>query len=175
MKILKTDFEGAYIIEPEKIFDERGFFARVWDFEIFEKMNLNSKIVQCNVSFNKIKGTVRGLHYQSIPFEEEKIVRCTKGKIFDVMVDLRKESKTFLKYTSLELNENNHKMLFIPKGIAHGFQTLEDNSEVFYQMSEIYKPECSKGVRYNDQKLNIKWPINVTSISKRDLSYELLD
>jgi len=151
------------------------FFTRVWDGKIFEKMNLNSKIVQCNVSFNNVKGTIRGLHFQKIPFEEEKIIRCTKGRIFDVIVDIRRQSKTFLQYFSIELNATNHKMLFIPKGFAHGFQTLEDDCEVFYQMSEFYYPESADGIKWNDEAINIKWPLELSKISEKDQNYNSLE
>ena len=174
MKFTKIKLEGAYIIEPEKISDERGFFARVWDSKILNEKNLSSKITQCNISFNNLKGTIRGLHFQKKPFEEEKIVRCTRGKIFDVIVDLRKKSNTYLQYYNVELNETNQNMLFIPKGFAHGFQTLEDNCEVFYQMSEFYNSDKADGIRWDDKAINIKWPLQLTKISEKDQNYRYL-
>ena len=172
MKFIKTELEDAFIIEIEKINDQRGFFSRSWDTNIFKKNNLNGKIVQCNISFNKKKGTLRGMHFQKEPYQESKLVRCTKGKIFDVIIDLRPKSKTYKKWVGVELSENNHKMFYVPEGFAHGFQTLEENSEVFYQMSEFYKPEYSTGVRWDDNTFDIKWPIVPPIISDKDLLYK---
>jgi len=167
----ETKLKGVYIIELEKLNDERGFFARTWDKEVFEKKGFDSKLVQCNISFNKLKGTVRGIHYQTTPFEESKIVRCTKGKIFDVIIDLRSNSSSYTKWISVELTEQNHYMIFIPKGCAHGFQTLEDDTEVFYQISEFYNSEHYHGIRWNDPKFDIKWPLKISLISEKDASY----
>lgn len=172
MKFIKTDLKDAYVIEIEKIYDSRGFFARSWDTDIFIKKNLNEKIVQCNISFNKKKGTLRGMHFQKPPHSETKLIRCTKGKIFDVIIDLRPKSDTYKKWTSVELSENNYKILYVPDGFAHGFQTLKENCEVFYQMSELYNPEHSTGVKWNDESFKINWPINPPIISEKDLSYE---
>lgn len=169
----ETKLEGAYIIEPEKIEDERGFFARSWDSKVFEKKGLNSKLVQCSISYNKKKGTLRGPHYQIPPYEEDKLVRCTSGKIFDVIIDLRKESKTFKEWLSVELSKENYRMLYIPKGFAHGFQTLEDNTEIFYQISEFHMSEYYRGVRWDDPTFNIEWPLKISVISKKDSSFEL--
>jgi dTDP-4-dehydrorhamnose 3,5-epimerase len=172
MKFFETKLKDAYIIEVEKNIDERGFFARSWDINEFKKNKINEKIVQCNISFNKKIGTLRGMHFQKKPYQESKLVRCTKGKIYDVIIDLRKESDTFKKWTSIELSENNFKMLYVPKGFAHGFQTLEDNTEVFYQMSEFYKPKYSSGYRWDDNIFKIKWPITPPIISDKDLLYK---
>ena len=171
MKFFETELKGSYIIELEKLEDERGFFTRVWDERIFQNKKLNSKLVQISFSFNNKKGTIRGMHFQEKPFEETKIVRCTKGKIFDVIIDLRSNSKTYKKWISIELNSNDSKMIYIPEGFAHGFQTLEDNSEVFYQISEFYHPEYSKGIKWNDEEFGIQWPLRNSSISEKDLSY----
>jgi dTDP-4-dehydrorhamnose 3,5-epimerase len=171
----EVELKGAYIIEPEKLEDKRGFFARVWDREIFLNLGLNTNLVQCNISFNKSKGTVRGLHFQIKPYEETKVVRCTKGSVFEVLVDIRKNSKTFKKWLGVKLSAENHKLLYVPKGFALGFQTLEDNSELFYQMSQIYKPEYAKGIRWDDQTFNISWPERVTIISDRDQSFPKFD
>jgi|TARA_B110000495_G_C22837534_1_gene488503 dTDP-4-dehydrorhamnose 3,5-epimerase len=171
MEFTKISLEGAYIIEIEKIEDERGFFARSWDKEEFKKKKLDCNLLQCSISFNKKKGTIRGLHYQLAPFEETKLVRCTRGKIYDVIVDLRKSSKTYKKWVGVELSENNHKIMYIPKGFAHGFQTLKDDSEIFYQISEYHKPKYYAGVCWNDPSFNIKWPIELSVISKKDSSY----
>jgi dTDP-4-dehydrorhamnose 3,5-epimerase len=168
MKIHKTKLRGAFVIEPEKIYDERGFFTRVWDKKIFEQNNLNSKIIQSNVSFNKKKGTLRGLHYQDNPFWETKIVRCTKGKVFEVMVDLRPNSESYMEWLGIELSDLNHKIIYVPEGFALGFQTLEENSELFYQMGQEYMPKFSKGIRWNDPTINILWPLEPTIISEKD-------
>ncbi|RZD43346.1 MAG: dTDP-4-dehydrorhamnose 3,5-epimerase [Thaumarchaeota archaeon] len=173
MKFFETNLKGSYIIELEKLEDERGFFTRIWDEEIFQNKELNSKLVQISFSFNKKKGTLRGMHFQEKPFEETKIVRCVKGKIFDVIIDLRSNSKTYKKWISIELNSNDLKMIYIPEGFAHGFQTLEDNTEVMYQMSNWFSPEHAKGIRWNDQEFDIKWPINEPIISKKDQLHEL--
>jgi len=169
---VETELKGAFIIELEKLADERGFFARIWDQKLFEENGLNSRIVQCNISFNKLKGTIRGMHFQILPHEEAKVVSCIKGKIFDVIIDLRSSSETFKKWFSVELNDQNKKMLYIPEGFAHGFQTLEDNTLVNYQMSEFYSPEHASGVRWDDEAFQIDWPFKKTVISKKDLSYQ---
>lgn len=173
MIFTETKLRRAFIIEPEKLEDERGFFARTWDQKIFEEKGLESNLVQCNISFNKIKGTLRGLHYQAAPYEEDKLIRCTKGKIFVVLVDLKKDSKTFKQWETFELDDKNYKMLYIPKGFAVGYQTLEDNTEVFYQMSQYYMPEYSRGIRWDDPSLKITWPMKPTVISRKDLSQPL--
>jgi dTDP-4-dehydrorhamnose 3,5-epimerase len=167
----KTDFKGVFIIEIEKQTDERGFFARTWDKKKFEENGLNSKLVQCNISFNKKKGILRGMHYQIAPYEEAKLIRCTRGKIFDVIIDLRPESNTFKQWFGVEINDENYKMLYVPEGFAHGFQTLEDNTEVFYQMSETFMPDYARGIRYNDSIFDIKWPITPPIISEKDRIY----
>lgn len=163
---------GACLVELEAIADDRGFFARSWCLKTFEESGLNSNLVQCNVSFNKKRGTLRGLHYQATPHAEVKLVRCTRGKIWDVIVDLRTASPTFKRWEAVELTPENLKMLYIPEGFAHGFQTLVDDTEVSYQMSEYYHPECSRGVRYDDPAFAIDWPPMEQIISKRDLNYE---
>jgi dTDP-4-dehydrorhamnose 3,5-epimerase len=167
----KTDFKGVFIIDLEKQTDERGFFARTWDMKKFEENGLNSKLVQCNVSFNKKKGTLRGMHYQVAPYEEAKLIRCTRGKIFDAIIDLRPESNTFKQWFGIDISDENYKMLYIPEGFAHGFQTLEDNTEVFYQMSEMYMPDYARGIRYDDGMFDIKWPITPPIISEKDRIY----
>jgi dTDP-4-dehydrorhamnose 3,5-epimerase len=168
----ETKLPGAFVVELEKHEDERGFFARSWCQKEFEGHGLNPRTVQCNLSFNKLKGTLRGMHYQVAPRAEAKLVRSTRGAIYDVIIDLRRESPTYKQYVSEVLSSNNYKALFIPEGFAHGFQTLEDNSEVFYQMSEFYSPEHQRGLRYNDPAFKISWPIEATVISDRDRNYE---
>lgn len=175
MIFLETALQGAYVIEVEKLEDERGFFARSWCVREFAAKGLDPHLVQCNVSFNKRKGTLRGLHYQIPPHAEVKLVRCTKGALFDVIVDLRKDSPTFLKWVGIELTASNHRMLYIPKLFAHGFQTLEDNTEIFYQMSEFYEPAASKGLRWNDPRLDINWPDVGGVMSQKDQTYPDLE
>jgi len=171
----ETGLKGAYIIEPQTLDDERGCFARVWDKQVFEKQGLDSKLVQCNISFNTKKGTLRGMHFQTAPYEEKRLVRCTRGKIFDVIIDLRPKSYSFKKWEGVELSAENYKMLYIPDGFAHGFQTLEDNTEVFYQISEFYRPEYSRGVRWDDKAFQIKWPLKPSVISEKDQKFKLLE
>lgn len=168
----ETSLNGAYIVELDPIEDDRGFFARSWCKDEFYKHKLNTKLIQCNISFNKLKGTLRGMHFQVKPYEEAKLVRCTRGAIYDVIIDMRTSSRTFLKWVGIELTEDNRRALYIPEGFAHGFQTLEDNSEVFYQMSEEYHPECARGIRWNDPEFNIKWPLDVSKISYKDESFK---
>ncbi len=167
----ETQLKGAYVIEVEKREDERGFFARSWCMREFEEHNLNAKIVQCNISFNKKKGTLRGMHYQAAPFQECKLVRCTQGAIYDVIIDLRPDSPTFKQHVGEALTATEHKMLYVPEGFAHGFQTLEDHSEVFYQMSEFYNPQHARGVRWNDPAFAIDWPVSDPIIIERDRKY----
>ena len=171
MRFYETQIKGAFLIEPEKNKDERGFFARVWCQRDFEEHGLNPRLVQCSISFNKKKGTLRGMHYQAVPFAEAKLVRCTRQSIYDVIVDLRPESLTFKQHLAVVLSAENHKMLYVPEGCAHGFQTLEDNAEVFYQMSEFYSPEHCRGVRWNDPAFGIVWPIADPIMLERDKSY----
>ncbi len=167
--------KGAYLINFEKHEDNRGFFARSWDKTIFEKNGIKSIFVQNNISFNNLKGTIRGLHYQASPYEEAKLIRCTRGRAYEVFVDIRKKSKTYLKWMGIELSSDELTSLYVPKGFALGFQTLEDNTELFYQMSQFYKPEYSRGIIWNDKKLNISWPIKMTVISEKDLSLPSLN
>lgn len=169
-----TPLEGLFVIELERIEDDRGFFARSWCAEEFIKNKLNPRLAQCNVSFNRKAGTLRGLHYQDDPHQEAKLVRCTMGKIFDVAVDLREDSPTYLKWHGTELSAENRKALYIPEGFAHGFQTLTDDSEVFYQMSESFYPELARGIRWDDPKIGVKWPEAQRIISPRDEAYSLL-
>lgn len=168
MIFLKTALEGAFEIHPEPHADERGLFARTWCEREFQDHGLSSKLAQCSTSFNARRGTLRGLHYQAVPFAEAKLVRCTAGAIFDVALDLRENSPTFLKWHGSELNSRNRRALYIPEGCAHGFLTLEDESEVFYQISEFYHPQSARGVRWNDPVFGIEWPGSVQVISERD-------
>jgi len=159
------------LVEMEINEDERGFFARTFCANEFNIHGLDSRVVQCNISFNKDKGTLRGMHYQAPPMAEVKIVRCTQGSIYDVIIDLRRNSRTYCKWFGVTLAASNHIMIYIPEGFAHGFQTLEKNTEVFYQMSECYQSELQCGVRYNDPVFQIEWPIANLIISERDAAW----
>ena len=171
MIFIETQLKGALVIEPERIADERGFFARTWCQKEFASHGLETRLVQCNISDNPKKGTLRGMHFQTAPCEEVKIVRCTRGKIYDVIIDLRPGSATFKKWFGVALNEEKRNMVYIPKGFAHGFITLLDQAEVFYQMSEFYSPDHARGVRWNDPSFGIHWPAEVRLISERDNRY----
>ncbi len=171
MIFTETKLKGAYIIELETLEDERGFFARSFCQREFEKHGLNLRVVQCNVSYNKKKGTLRGMHYQVPPHEEAKLVSCIRGAIYDVIIDLRPDSATYCQWFALELSAENYKMLYVPEGFTHGFQTLEDNTIVFYLMSESYRPESARGVRWDDPVFGIRWPLPNRVMSKKDLSY----
>lgn len=167
----ETQLKGAYIIEPERLEDERGFFARTWCQREFQEHGLNPRLMQCNISFNRKKGTFRGMHYQLAPNEEAKLVRCTKGLIYDVIVDLRPNSPTFKEDLAVVLSAENRMMLYIPEKFAHGFLTLEDDTEIFYQMSEFYVAESARGFRWDDPAFGIQLPFEVTVISDRDQHY----
>lgn len=171
MRFNPTTLKDAVVVELEKLEDERGYFARTWCAQEFKEHALDAGLVQCSTSFNKVRGTLRGLHYQSGPHAETKLVRCTRGAIFDVIVDVRPLSPTFLGWFGVELTADNGKMIYIPKGFAHGFQTLEQNSEVFYQMNEFYEPSAARGVRWNDPLVGVKWPLKITVMSEKDRSY----
>lgn len=173
MKFIETDLKGAFTIELDKISDERGFFARCWDEEIFRSRNLNSKIVHCNISFNKKRGTLRGIHYQTRPYQEVKLVRCTKGRSYEVLLDLRPKSKTYKQWCTVELCQDDYKLLYVPEGFGLGMQTLENNTELFYLMSEKYMPEYTRGIRYDDPSFKIKWPLKISVISEKDSSFKL--
>jgi len=168
MRFIPTEIEGAFVIEVEPIQDERGFFARSWCAAEFESHELDTRIVQCNVSFNRTQGTLRGMHYQKPPHEEAKLVRCTSGAIYDVIVDIRTDSPTYRKWVGVELAAENHRMLYVPRGFAHGFQTLADDSEVFYQMSQAYHPASASGFRQDDPTVNIDWPVARKTVSDKD-------
>ena len=174
MLFTETKLKGAYVVDLEPREDERGFFARSWCAEEFEKLGLNPRLSQCNISFNKKRGTLRGMHYQAAPFPEAKLVRCTMGAIYDVIIDLRPDSPTFKQWFAIELSAGNHRALYIPEDFAHGFQTLVDDTEVFYQMSEFLHPECARGVRWNDPAFGVEWPINDEIISDKDRRWPLL-
>ena len=167
----ETPLSGAYVIETEPVADERGLFARTWCEREFAAHNLETRIAQCSTSFNPKSGTLRGMHYQVEPLAETKIVRCTRGAIHDVIIDLRRDSPTFRRHFAIVLTESDRKIVYVPKGFAHGFQTLEDDTEVFYQISEFYSPQHGRGVRWDDPAFGIRWPDAVRRIGDRDRSY----
>jgi len=173
VKFIETPIPGAYLLEIEPLSDERGFFARSWCRDEFVQHGLNPNLAQCDVSFNKKCATLRGMHYQAEPFPEAKLVRCTMGAIFDVMLDLRRNSPACGCWAAFELSAVNHRMVYVPEGVAHGFQTLTDDSEVFYQMSEFYHPECACGVRWDDPAFGIAWPLVDPIVSDKDRLYLL--
>jgi dTDP-4-dehydrorhamnose 3,5-epimerase len=171
MKLTPLSLPGAYLIEPEPVCDERGFFARTWSALEFERLGLNPRIEQCSISWNARRGTLRGLHYQTEPHAEAKLIRCGFGAIYDVIVDLRPSSPTCGKWSSAELTAESRRMLYVPEGFAHGFQTLVDGAEVSYQISAGYSPECARGVRWNDPAFGIEWPISQPILSARDRAF----
>lgn len=168
MLFTPTTLDGAFVIDLEKRADDRGFFARTWCRHEFRAHGLVEDFVQANVSYNHRKGTLRGMHFQLAPHEEVKLVRCTRGSIFDVIVDVRPGSATYLQWIGVELTAANYRMLYVPAGFAHGFQTLEDNTEVVYQVSAFYAPQAERGARYNDPAFAIEWPLPVEVISEKD-------
>ena len=164
----ETNLQGAFVIEPEMLTDERGAFARIFCKKEFENHGLNPNIFQCSISLNKEKFTLRGMHFQKTPHAEAKLVRCSRGLIYDVIVDLRPNSPTYMGWTSIEISLENKRMVYVPEGFAHGFQTLEDNTEVIYQMSQFYSPGHSGGFRWDDPSFNIEWPTEPIVISPKD-------
>jgi dTDP-4-dehydrorhamnose 3,5-epimerase len=171
MRFTETKVAGAFLIEPEPIADERGFFARTWCREEFADHGLNPELAQANISFNHHKGTLRGLHYQAAPHEEAKLVRCTRGAIWDLALDLRPGSPTYRAWFGAELSDANRAMLYVPEGCAHGFLTLTDEAEVAYQMSAPYAPQAARGVRFDDPAFGISWPGEVVVVNERDRGY----
>lgn len=166
-----TELPGAYVIELERHEDARGYFARTFCEREFAAHGLETRVAQCSVSFNRKKGTLRGMHFQVVPFEEVKVVRCSRGAIFDVIIDLRRDSPAFKRHFAVELDEKGGTMVYVPAGFAHGFQTLEDDTEVFYQMSQVYSAEHARGVRWNDPAFGISWPEAERIILERDGNY----
>ncbi len=175
MKFIETDIKDLFIIEPEPFEDGRGKFYRIFCLNELKEISHTKKIVQANQSLSKQKGTIRGMHFQYPPKAEIKIVKCINGSVFDVTIDLRKKSPTFLQWYGVILSAENMKIMYIPEGFAHGFQTLENNSEFLYFHTEFYSPEYEAGIRYNDPAINIKWPLEITNISKRDREHELIN
>ena len=171
MIFTETKLKGTFLIEPELMKDERGYFARSFCENEFKGHGLKSRVAQCNLSFNSAKGTLRGMHYQISPFAEAKLVSCTMGAVYDVIIDLRPNSLTYCQCFEIELIFKNYRTLYIPEGFAHGFQTLKDNSIVFYQMYEFYHPEAARGVRWDDPTFAIKWPLTARNITEKDRTY----
>ena len=172
MIFVDLELKGAFIIDIEKHADERGFFARTWDDETMSRRRLADRILQCSVSFNAREGTLRGMHYQADPHAEAKVVRCTRGAIFDVIIDLRPGSDTYTQWAAVELTADNRRSLYVPEGFAHGFQTLSTDSEVFYQISQRYSPESQRGVRWDDPAFGIEWPeVSERTMSDRDRAW----
>jgi dTDP-4-dehydrorhamnose 3,5-epimerase len=174
MIFTETKLYGAFVIAPEPKEDERGFFLRTWSQQEFREHGLNPRIVECSSCFNRKRGTVRGMHFQIEPYQEAKLVRCTAGAIYDVIVDLRPGSPTFRHWVGVEMTARNRWMIYIPEGFAQGFQSLEDDTEVFYQISETYHPEAARGLRWDDPAFAIQWPLPVTVTSIRDRQFALL-
>lgn len=175
MKIAETPLAGAFTVKPDLIEDDRGFFARSFCQHEFRAAGLEPVVAQCNISFNRKRGTLRGMHYQISPYEEAKLVRCTRGAIFDVIVDVREGSATCFNWFGVELTAENRLALYIPAGFAHGFQTLVDDSEVLYQMSEFYHAESARGLRWDDPRIGVSWPVADPVMSPRDHAYPLLE
>ena len=168
----ETKLGGAFVVEPDIFEDERGFFARSWSAAEFEARGLDASLTDCNISFNRLKGTLRGMHYQAAPLGQTKLVRCTAGAVYDVAIDLRPESPTFRQWVGAELTARNFRMLYIPVGFAHGFQTLADDTEVFYQITGAYAPESGRGVRWDDPVFGVEWPRAERRIlNERDRTY----
>ena len=175
MKFVETPLAGTYVIELEPFLDERGLFVRTFCIKEFGKIGFHKQIVQINHSVTKQKGAIRGMHYQIPPACEIKIIRCIQGKVFDVVVDIRAGSPTFKQWYGVKLSKDNMRMVFIPEGFAHGFQTLTDDVELIYHHSAFYSPEYERGLRFDDPALIIKWPLIVGAISPKDQSYQLID
>lgn len=175
MRFTETQLQGAFVIDLEERHDHRGFFARTFCTEEFAAHHLKSTVAQCNLAFTHKKGTIRGLHYQVAPATEAKLMRCIRGAIFDVIVDMRPDSPTYLSYVGVELSADNRRSLYVPELFAHGYQTLTDDAEILCQVSEAYTPGYERGLRYNDPLLGIEWPLEVTEVSQKDAAWELLE
>jgi dTDP-4-dehydrorhamnose 3,5-epimerase len=171
----ETILPGAYVIEPEKINDDRGYFARIWCDRELKQHGLKSDMAQSNVGFSHQKGTLRGLHFQKVPYAEVKIIRCTRGAIFDVIIDLRPESPTYKRWFGVELSDENSLVIYVPEGFAHGYMTLTDNTEMNYHTSEFYRAEAAFGVRYDDPAFDIRWPLAATVVSEQDRKWPLIE
>ncbi|MBX6325345.1 MAG: dTDP-4-dehydrorhamnose 3,5-epimerase [Chthoniobacterales bacterium] len=175
MRFTETELKGAYIIDLDRREDARGFFARAFCQKEFAEHGLNPVIAQANVAFNHKRGTLRGMHFQFPPAAETKLVRCTRGAILDIIVDLRPESPTYLRHIAVELSDENRRALYVPERFAHGYQVLRDGTETSYQVGEFYAPEHESGLMYNDPRLGLRWPLPVTVISEKDQKFSLLE
>lgn len=175
MIFTETKLKGAYIIDVKRLEDERGFFGRSYCMQEFEMHGLNINVMQANVSYNKKKGTLRGMHMQAAPFGETKLVRCTRGSIYDVIIDMRPDSETFKQWIGVSLNADNYRMLYVPEGFAHGFITLQDNTDVTYQVTQMYVPVAERAYRWDDPAFNIKWPVDPIVISEKDRSHAMFE
>jgi dTDP-4-dehydrorhamnose 3,5-epimerase len=171
MIFTETKLKGAYIIDVKRLEDERGFFGRSYCQREMDEYGLNTNMVQANVSYNKKKGTLRGMHMQVSPYEETKLVRCTRGAIYDVIIDMREDSETYKQWIGVELTADSYRMLFVPEGFAHGFITLEDNTDVTYNVTQFYTPGSERGIRWNDPAFNIEWPMEPVIISDKDQAH----
>jgi dTDP-4-dehydrorhamnose 3,5-epimerase len=175
LKFQETILKGSYIIELTPFYDNRGGFARTFCKKEFEQIGHTKEFVQLNQSYNTVKGTVRGMHYQVRPFSEIKLIRCIRGAVYDVIIDIRENSPTFLQHVAVELSSENKRMIYVPEGFLHGFQTLEDNTELIYHHTEYFNPEADAGMNYADPSLNINWPLTVSVISDKDKTHKLID
>lgn len=175
MNFVKTALKGAFIIEPTPYEDDRGLFARTFCKREFEQIGHTKEFVQFNHSVNKIKGTLRGMHFQYSPDCEIKLIRCVRGRVFDVIIDIRESSPTFLQHISVELNESNFKSIYVPEGFAHGFQTLENDTHLIYHHTSFYTPDNQGGVQYNDPVFNIQWPLEPQCLTEKDKQHKLVD
>lgn len=176
MIFTETKLRGAFIIDMEEHRDNRGYFARMWCSKEFEEQGLNADMAQCNIAFNHQSDILRGMHFQRQPWAEVKLVRCTRGSVFDAIVDMREDSETYRQWVGVELTEDNHRMLYVPEGFAHGYLTLEDNSELFYQVSQFYTPGAEGGLRWDDPAIGIEWPGSGRyTISDKDKNWPLLE
>ena len=174
MIFTEVPLQGSYTVDIDKKADNRGFFARVFCAKEFAALGIKPEVAQINICYNGVRGTLRGMHYQVSPASETKLVRCTKGAIYDVIVDLRPDSPTYLQHFGVELTADNYRALYVPEMFAHGYQTLTEEAEIVYVVSEFYAPGCERGLRYNDAKLNIQWPLPAHLISEKDSSWDLL-
>lgn len=168
MRFFETKLNGAFIIDLDQYSDHRGYFARAFCVKEFNDKGLNTSVAQCNLSYCIQKGTLRGMHYQIFPANETKLVRCTKGAIYDVIIDLRSDSPTYLSHVGVELTAENHRAIYVPEMFAHGYQALTNEAEIFYQVSEFYSPQYECGIRYDDPKFNITWPLTISNLSEKD-------
>lgn len=175
MNFEETTLKGAYVVSLQLLTDTRGGFARTFCKKEFQQINHHKEFVQLNHSYNTFKGTIRGMHYQLPPYQEIKLIRCVKGAVLDVIVDLRANSPTFLQHFSVELSAENKKMMYVPENFAHGFQTLQDNSELIYHHTQFYAPQADTGIRFNDPMLKINWPLEPIMVSEKDKNYKLID